>query len=71
MKLHIAGLPQLKYQLVPRTRAFELCVNHLRNKTAAIYDLTIGFANTIDPLTGQRLLSPGLPGTVPLLKFYN
>lgn len=59
-ELHFEGLSPLKHMLMPRTRAFELCVQHLRDKTAAIYDLTIGYANTVDPITGQRLSAPGL-----------
>lgn len=59
-ELHFEGLSPLKHLLMPRTRAFELCIQHLRHKTAAIYDLTIGYANTIDPVSGQRLSAPGL-----------
>jgi hypothetical protein len=66
-----AGLPQLKHVLVPRTRAFELCVEHLRQNTAAIYDLTIGYCNTIDGVSGARLQAPSLPGRIIFEKFHS
>jgi 1-acyl-sn-glycerol-3-phosphate acyltransferase len=37
------GCPVLEHVLFPRTRGFVACVSQLRNRTDAIYDVTLGY----------------------------
>ncbi len=64
------GLPQLDYVLTPRYKATQLCVDRLREKTDAFYDITVAYSDTKDPQTGERIEAPGLPGmTIPYTSF--
>ncbi len=58
----IPGLPQLDYVLTPRYKATQLCVDRLRERTDAFYDITVAYSDTKDVQTGERIEAPGLPG---------
>ncbi len=61
--LIFSGLPQLDYVLTPRYKATQLCVDRLRERTDAFYDITVAYSDTKDPQTGERIEAPGLPGS--------
>ena len=52
------GMDPLKHHLTPRTKAFQLCVNELRDVTDAVYDITAAYSGTY--CQGQRIVAPGL-----------
>lgn len=41
-----SGLPVLKHVLTPRSKAFRLCVDHLRGRCDAVYDVTMAYSST-------------------------
>lgn len=45
--------------MTPRFKAFQLCNNHLKNKCAAIYDITIAYSSTLGR-NYTRLVAPSL-----------
>lgn len=55
-------LPELKYHLLPRTKGFNYCVKHLKNKMEAIYDVEIGFPENPKPTMLNILLGHKLVG---------
>ncbi|KAJ8306258.1 hypothetical protein KUTeg_016803 [Tegillarca granosa] len=56
-----AGHKPFKYLLTPRTKALNVCRKQLANHVTAVYDLTIGYSDTQDPVTGERTLAPSIP----------
>ncbi|XP_052832350.1 1-acyl-sn-glycerol-3-phosphate acyltransferase epsilon isoform X2 [Octopus bimaculoides] len=54
------GLHPYEYVLTPRMRGFKTGIDHLRDHVDAVYDITIGYGNTIDPNTGLRQRAPGM-----------
>jgi len=62
--LIISGLDVLVNVLTPRSKAMFLCCDRLRNRTDAIYDVTIAYGDTLDPSTKQRIPAPGLVGNL-------
>lgn len=56
------GLPVLKHVLIPRSKALRLCMEKLRNRLDAVYDVTIAYSNTRKESEGSvsRLNSPSL-----------
>lgn len=43
-------------------RGFKISLEHLWDHIDAVYDVTIAYSHTVDPDTGKRLKSPGMPG---------
>ncbi|CAI9739852.1 1-acyl-sn-glycerol-3-phosphate acyltransferase epsilon-like [Octopus vulgaris] len=54
------GLHPYEYVLTPRMRGFKTGIDHLRDHVDAVYDITIGYSNTVDPNTGLRQRAPGM-----------
>jgi len=42
----LIGLPVLKHVLMPRSKAVRMCVDQLRERLDAIYDVTIAYSST-------------------------
>lgn len=65
------NFPELKYHLLPRTKGFNYCVQHLKNKTNAIYDIEIAFPETPKPtmlniLFGHKLIGDMYVRRIPI-----
>lgn len=56
------GLHDYEYVLAPRMRGFKISLEHLWDHIDAVYDVTIAYSHTVDPDTGKRMKSPGMPG---------
>jgi len=56
------GLPVYKHLLTPRSKALHLCFRNLRGRMDAIYDMTIGYSDTVCVEGGKlsRLEAPPL-----------
>jgi hypothetical protein len=48
--------------LVPKVKGLQLAVEKLKHHVDAIYDVTIGYSDSIDPETGCRIAAPGMTG---------
>lgn len=58
----LSGLHDYEYVLAPRMRGFKISLEHLWDHIDAVYDVTIAYSHTVDPDTGKRMKSPGMPG---------
>eukprot|EP00914_Ancora_sagittata_P000564 GHVO01001464.1.p1 GENE.GHVO01001464.1~~GHVO01001464.1.p1 ORF type:complete len:209 (+),score=18.88 GHVO01001464.1:3-629(+) len=54
------NLEPLRNVLYPRYKAMQLCLNQLRSKMDAVYDVTVGYSDTTHTKTGSRITAPGL-----------
>ena len=48
--------------LAPKMKAFQLALTQLQGHADAVYDVTIAYSNTRDPVTGERTPAPGMLG---------
>ncbi|ELT96978.1 hypothetical protein CAPTEDRAFT_217174 [Capitella teleta] len=53
-------LEPLRNVLYPRYKAMQLCLNQLRSKMDAVYDVTVAYSDTTHEKTGSRITAPGL-----------
>ena len=56
-----SGFEPLENLLAPRLKAFQSALSQLQGHAEAVYDVTIGYGNTTDPVTGERTPAPGMP----------
>lgn len=54
------GFEELNCVLAPKMKAFQLALTQLQGHADAVYDVTIAYSNTTDPVTGERTPAPGM-----------
>jgi hypothetical protein len=64
------GLPVLKHVLMPRSKAMRLCMERLRRRLDAIYDVTIAYSSTRkeNEESVTRLCAPALSSKLMLVR---
>lgn len=58
----VKGYEPLEHVLTPRLTAFKTSLQQLTSHVTAVYDITIGYSNTIDVNTGERTPAYSMPG---------